>query len=340
MASRQKNRLLWQVPFLVLLIIGTILIIRQQQSTPYQHCRGTIFGTTYSIAYQHKENLQPEIEACMQAVDSALSMFNEKSIISSVNRNEPTRLNDMFLNVFKLAQQVSADTEGAFDITVGPLVNAWGFGYQNGELPNQHAVDSLRQFIGYQKVQYDGKTIHKDDPRIVLDCSAIAKGYGVDVVAQLLRDKGVENYLVEIGGEVATRGISDKRLPWKIGVTKPTDKPMSEQNELQTVLNVTDKCMATSGNYRNFYYKGGRKYAHTIDPKTGYPVQHNILSATVLADQCAVADAYATSFMVMGLEKAKKLLKKHPDLMAYLIYDEKGHNQVWYSPSLKEKMLK
>ena len=137
MDSKQKNRLLWQVPFLVLLIIGTILIIRQQQSTPYQHCRGTIFGTTYSIAYQHKENLQPEIEACMQAVDSALSMFNEKSIISSVNRNEPTRLNDMFLNVFKLAQQVSADTDGAFDITVGPLVNAWGFGFKNGELPNQ-----------------------------------------------------------------------------------------------------------------------------------------------------------------------------------------------------------
>ncbi|MBQ2583092.1 MAG: FAD:protein FMN transferase, partial [Erysipelotrichaceae bacterium] len=154
---------------------------------------------------------------------------------------------------------------------------------------------------------------------MMLDCSAIAKGYGVDVVAQLLRDKGVQNYLVEIGGEVATKGISDKRLPWKIGVTKPTDDSLAVGGELQTVLNVTDKCMATSGNYRNFYYKGGHKYAHTIDPKTGYPVQHSILSATVLADQCAKADAYATAFMVMGLERAKQLLEKHPELMVYFI---------------------
>ena len=162
----------------------------------------------------------------------------------------------------------------------------------------------------------------------------------MDVVARLLEEKGIDNYMVEIGGEVVTHGISEKRVPWKIGVTKPTDDPLLEGNELQTVLNVTDKAMATSGNYRNFYYKGKRKYAHTIDPKTGYPVQHNILSATVLTNTCMRADAYATSFMVMGFEGAKKVLERNPDLMAYLIYDDKGETKVWYSPSLQDKIAK
>jgi thiamine biosynthesis lipoprotein len=218
-------------------------------------------------------------------------------------------------------------------------VNAWGFGFKNEQMPDKHAVDSLRAIVGHQKVSYDGKKIVKKDPRITLDCSAIAKGYGVDVVARLLDKKDIKNYLVEIGGEVVTKGISEKRLPWKIGVTKPTDEPLADGGELQTVLNVTDKAMATSGNYRNFYYKGGRKYAHTIDPKTGHPVQHNILSATVLCNTCARADAYATAFMVMGLEKAQKVLERNPDLMAYFIYDKNGKNAVWYSPSLKNKIL-
>jgi thiamine biosynthesis lipoprotein len=154
----------------------------------------------------------------------------------------------------------------------------------------------------------------------------------------LLESKGITNFLVEIGGEIVTRGISEKRLPWKIGVTKPTNNPLNEGQELQTTLNVTDKAMATSGNYRNFYFKGNKKYAHTIDPKTGYPVQHNILSATVLSDHCMRADAYATAFMVMGFDEARKVLERNPDLMAYLIYDDNGQNKVWFSPSLKEKI--
>ena len=172
--------------------------------------------------------------------------------------------------------------------------------------------------------------------RSQLDFSAIAKGYGCDMVARMFDSLNISNYMVEIGGEVITKGISPKRLPWRIGVTKPTDDTLSlDGGELQTVLNVTDRAMATSGNYRNFYYQGGRKYAHTIDPRTGYPVQHNILSATVLADQCAVADAYATSFMVLGLDGTRRVLERHPELMAYLIYtDEQGELAVWYSPSL------
>ncbi len=342
----KRKRLLWQVPFLTLLIVGTVLIIRQQQNTPYQHNTGMIFGTTYNITYQYEDNLKSELEAKMLQVDSALSMFNEQSIISHINKGietiSDTEADEMFMDVFQLAQEVSVETQGAFDITVAPLVNAWGFGFKSGSMPGKHQVDSLKRFVGFQKVSSVKKgnqyLIQKADNHIMLDCSAIAKGYGVDVVAQLLKEKGITNYLVEIGGEVITCGISEKRLPWKIGVTKPTDDSLSIGNELQTVLNITDKAMATSGNYRNFYYKGGKKYAHTIDPKTGYPVQHNILSATVLCDQCAKADAYATSFMVLGMEGAKKVLEKHPELMAYLIYDDHGQNKVWYSPSLKDKI--
>ena len=328
----------WQLPFLAILIVGTILIIRQQHSMPYQKCSGLIFGTTYHVTYQYDEDLQTEVVAKLKEVDAALSMFNERSTISKINNNQAVKPGKMFLDVFQLAQQISQDTQGAFDITVAPLVNIWGFGFKHGQEPTKHAIDSLRQFVGYQKVSYDGKTIQKQDPRIMLDCSAIAKGYGTDVVARLMDEKGVKNYLVEIGGEVVTRGISEKRVPWKIGVTKPTDDSLHIGNELQTVLNVTDKAMATSGNYRNFYYKGGRKYAHTIDPKTGRPVQHNILSATVLCNQCAKADAYATAFMVMGLDKAREVLERNPDLMVYFIYDDKGQNKVWYSPSMKDKI--
>ena len=340
MTNNRNKRLLWQIPFLVLLIVGTVLIIRQQHNMPYQKCAGTIFGTTYHITYQYDEDLQPELEARMKEVDNALSMFNKESIISKVNNNQPVELNEMFVEVFQQAQKISEDTNGAFDITVAPLVNAWGFGFKNEQMPDKHAVDSLMAIVGYQKVSYDGKHIMKRDPRITLDCSAIAKGFGVDVVARLLEEKGIVNYMVEIGGEVVTHGISEKRVPWKIGVTKPTDDPLQEGNELQTVLNLTDKAMATSGNYRNFYYKGKRKYAHTIDPKTGYPVQHSILSATVLTNRCMRADAYATAFMVMGFEGAKKVLERNPDLMAYLIYDDHGKMGVWYSPSLKDKIAK
>ena len=328
----------WQIPFLVILIVGTILIIRQQHSMPYQQCSGVIFGTTYHVTYQYDEDLEAEVVDKLKEVDAALSMFNERSTISKINNNQAVEPEKMFLDVFQLAQQVSKDTHGAFDITVAPLVNLWGFGFKHAQEPTKHAIDSLRQFVGYQKVSYDGKTIQKQDPRIMLDCSAIAKGYGTDVVARLMDEKGVKNYLVEIGGEVVTRGISEKRVPWKIGVTKPTDDSLHIGNELQTVLNVTDKAMATSGNYRNFYYKGGRKYAHTINPKTGRPVQHNILSATVLCNLCAKADAYATAFMVMGLDKAREVLERNPDLMVYFIYDDKGQNKVWYSPSMKDKI--
>ena len=332
-----KKRLLWQIPFLVILIVGTIVIIRQQHTTPYQHDEGFIFGTIYHVTYQSDENYQKEIETELQKVDNSLSPFNKASIISHINRNENTKVNEMFEEVFQLAESISKETQGAFDITVAPLVNAWGFGFKKGITPDKQVIDSLRQLVGYQKVALVNGRVKKQNPNTMLDCSAIAKGYGTDVVARFLKSKGIENFMVEIGGEVVTHGNSEKRVPWRIGVNKPTDDSLNTSTELQTVLNVTDKAMATSGNYRNFYYKNGKKYAHTIDPKTGYPVQHNILSATVIANDCATADAYATSFMVLGLDGAQHILAKHPELLAYLIYsDDKGNNQVWYSPSMKK----
>ena len=318
----KNKKLLWQLPFLTLLIVGSILIIRHQQSTPYQKSQGFIFGTTYHITYQCDSNLSKSIKAELMKVDCSLSPFNEKSVITAINENQPVKPDDMFLDVYQLAMQVSKDTDGAFDITVAPLVNAWGFGFKNGIEPTRSLLDSLKQIVGYQKVSWENGRIHKQDPRIMLDCSAIAKGYGSDVVARFLRSRGVTNYMVEIGGEIVTKGVNERRVPWKIGVTKPSDDPLAESQELQTLLNLTDKALATSGNYRNFYYKDGKKYAHTIDPKTGYPIQHNILSATVIGQQCAVADAYATAFMVMGLDGAKKVLERHPELMAYFIYSD------------------
>lgn len=337
--EKSKKKLILQSAFLLFLIIGTFIIVRQQRTMPYQHDTGFVFGTIYNITYQSDRNLKAEIEAELKKVDGSLSTFNTSSIISRINRNEDVKVNGMFADVFGLAQKISAETDGAFDITVAPLVNVWGFGFKNDIQPTKHTLDSLKQITGYEKISLVGSKVIKKDKRIMLDCSAIAKGYGSDVVARYLRGKGIDNFMVEIGGEIVTRGINEKRLPWKIGVTRPTDDSLSTNKELQTILNVTNKAMATSGNYRNFYYKNGKKYAHTIDPKTGYPVQHNILSATVLADNCATADAYATAFMVLGLDKAKDILSRHPELMAYLIYsDNNGENAVWFSPSMKDKI--
>lgn len=324
---------------LLFLIAGTLFIARQQRRTPYQHDSGFVFGTVYNITYQCDRSLKSEIEAQLRKVDSSLSPFNSKSIISKINRNEDVEADKMFADVFTLAKQVSKETDGAFDITVAPLVNMWGFGFKNDTMPTKQKVDSLLCFVGYDKVSLKGKTVKKQDQRVMLDCSAIAKGYGCDVVAAYLRGCGIENYMVEIGGEVVVRGVNSKRVPWRIGVTKPTDDSLQTNKELQAVLNITNSAMATSGNYRNFYYKNGRKYAHTIDPKTGFPVQHSLLSATVIANNCATADAYATSFMALGVERAKAVLERHPELMAYFIYtDSNGKNAVWASPKLKNKL--
>lgn len=337
----RRKKLLWQLPLLVGLIVGTVIIISQQRNMPYQKDTGYVFGTVYNITYQSEENWQSEIEAELKKVDEEFSMFNKQSTVSKINRNEEVSLSDDFLEVYDLARQVNKSTGGACDITVAPLVNAWGFGFKGQQMPTAHEVDSLMRYVGMDKVRLTAaRRIAKEHPQVSLDFSAVAKGYGSDRVARFLRGKGITNYMVEIGGEIVASGVNGERRPWRIGVTKPTEDTLEVGQELQTVINITDIAMATSGNYRNFYYKGGKKYAHTIDPKTGYPVQHNILSATVLAKSCAMADAYATAFMVLGLEGTRQVLDKHPELMAYLIYNDKdGKYAVWYSPELRKKII-
>ena len=330
---------IWQIPFLLLLIIGTVVILKKQP--PFRTNEGMVFGTVYKITYQHADDLQNEIKQAMMEVDQSLSPYNPNSIITRINHNQDTTLNEHFTQVFELAQKISAETDGAFDITVAPLVNAWGFGFKNSIDIEPNVIDSLRQFIGYQKMKLEDGKIIKEDPRLMLDCSAIAKGYGVDRVARLLDKKGVNHYMVDIGGEVVVKGKNSRMKTWRIGINKPVEDSLSINQELQTILEVSGVGMATSGNYRKFYYKNGKRYAHTIDPRLGTPVQHNILSATVIAKDCVTADAYATAFMVMGLEKAKTLCEKHPELDAYFICSGEEENyEIYYTPGLEKFMIK
>lgn len=295
---------------------GLLLLVSCTEKAVFQKNSNLVFGTIYNITYQYADDLQAEIEAELQKVDGEFSMFNPQSTVARINGGDSTvERSAMFREIFELAKTVNKETNGAFDIHVAPLVNAWGFGFKHDQLPTPQQVDSLLKI------------------RDQMDFSAIAKGYGCDVVARLLRSHGIENFMVEIGGEVVLSGHNDKGQPWHIGVNKPVENP--EDGDLQTVLSITDCAIATSGNYRNFYYKDGQRYAHTIDPRTGYPVQHSLLSATVVAADCATADAYATSFMVLGLDSAQAVLNSHPELKAYLIYsDESGQMSVWRSETL------
>ena len=334
----QRN-LKWQLPFLVVLIVGTVLVLRKQ--APYQTDEGFVFGTMYKITYQSKENLKKEIEAELRKVDNSLSPFNKRSVITRINDNTDLSADSMLVYVYNMARSISEETQGAYDITVAPLVNAWGFGFKTQTFPDSAKIDSLRRIVGYRKIRLtpEGK-FEKRDPRVMLDCSSIAKGFGVDCVARLLESKGIRNFMVEIGGEVVVKGENPKMEKWRIGINRPVDDSLAVNQELQTVLEITDAGMATSGNYRNFYYKDGKKYAHTIDPRTGYPVQHNILSSTVIADNCAKADAYATAFMVLGLDSAKIICNAHPELDAYFIYEDKEGKLRTYSTEGMKKYMR
>lgn len=322
----------WHYPFLVFLIVATVIILAENKPE-YRTSQGAVFGTTYHITYNHNADLSTDITRVLKDVDNSLSTFNANSTISLVNKNMQVELDSMFLYVFHLAQHVAERTSGAFDITVAPAVNAWGFGFKNAETIDNDLIDSLKQIVGYQMVKEENGAIVKEDNRIMLDCSAIAKGFGCDVVAALFDSVGIADYMVEIGGEIVVKGLNSKGSDWRIGISKPTDDSLATKTELQTVLELSDRAMATSGNYRNFYYKDGKKYAHTINPATCRPVNHNLLSVTVLAENCAVADAYATAMMVLGLERSLELCKKLENVDAYFIYqDNEGVIQICTTP--------
>ena len=338
MTNSRRKQLSWQIPFLIFLVVGTVFIIRQKNHAPYRSFEGFVFGTVFHVTYQSEMSLDSVIMDAFEKVDHALSMFNAESTVSLINDNRPVPYDDpMFMDVAQLAFEVAKETDGDFDPTVAPLVNLWGFGYKQGQDPTDVAIDSVLSFVGYKRVQLlPHCKVVKDDSRICMDFSAIAKGYGCDAAAEVLRRHGANNFMIEIGGEIFVSGRSPKGTSWRIGVTKPSDDPEGENGELQHVLNITDQGIATSGNYRNFYYLDGKKVAHTIDPKTGRPVQHSLLSATVMAPTCAQADAYSTSFMVMGMEKAQQVLSRHPEMKAFFIYSAPdGELLTWKSEGLE-----
>jgi len=327
----------YHIAILTLLVLGTIFIARREHNMqgdlPFQTEEGTVFGTIYHIKYQYKETLHDSIIARLKDIDSSLSMFNPMSTVSCINRGENMKADSLITNVWNMSCSISQETDGAFDPTVAPLVNIWGFGYKKREIPDKNLIDSLRDLVGWQRISIHNGYFCKEDPRIVLDFSAIAKGFGVDYIATLFRSLGIQNFMVEIGGEIVAQGTNPKGEAWHIGINKPNDDSTGTNNDLQEVIEVHDGALATSGNYRNFYIQDGRKIGHTIDPKTGYPAQQSILSSTVKAPTCAMADGYATAFMVMGMERAQTFLKSHPQLQAYFIYaDENGQYQTWHTP--------
>ena len=307
---------------------------------PYHSIQGFTQGTTYRITYQHptESDLQGRIDSLLRRFDSSLSSYDPTSIISAINRNVPGVLTDsLFRTVFRESARVYQVTGGAFDITLAPVINAWGFGPGQKQEVDSAMVDSLLQFVGMEKVSLSGETLVKSDPAVQLNVNAIAQGYSVDVVSAYLEDLGCRNYMVEIGGEIRTHGVNDKGNFWRIGVDRPEYGNMVPGQQLQVIISMHNRSLATSGNYRKFYEKDGVMITHTIDPVTGYPKASSLLSVTILTDECITADAYATACMVMGLENGKKFVDGEKGVDAYFIFgDEFGAYQVWFTDGMKK----
>ncbi len=305
----------------------------------YDSFSGFVQGTTYSIIFQNDGNLNPltvktGVEELLHEFDMSLSLYEDSSIVSKINRNENVEIDSFFTEVFRKSEEITRLTNGCFDITVGPLVKAWGFGPDAMKNFSELKRDSLMKLVGMDKVKISGDRLVKANPDMVLDFNAIAQGFSVDVVCRHLDRLDVESYLVEIGGEVRVKG--DKGgVMWRIGIDKPVDYNFSPGGDLQAVISLKERSLATSGNYRKFFVEDGVKYSHTIDPVTGYPVRNNLLSATILAGDCATADAVATACMVMGLDKSISFLNEHPVFAGYLIYsDDTGEFRTWSSEGL------
>lgn len=301
----------------------------------YFHNEGKVFGTYYNIRYQASCDLKDSIQAALQAFDNSLSMFNPHSTLSAINANRDTVTDAAFEAMWQEAERVYRLSDGAFDITVAPLVKTFGFGRKSDRqsVINPSLIDSIRTFVGFDKVQLVNHKVIKSDPRVQLDGGAVAKGQACDMIAGMLQRQGCENYLVDIGGEVVAHGVNGKGENWHIGITKPNLNNEGAQEDLQEILAVNDIAMATSGNYRNYYYEDGERRSHTIDPRTGYPVQHSLLSATVVSSTCMRADALATSCMVLGAEKALDMIARTGDAACYLIVAEKDSLIVLTSPN-------
>ena len=338
MNSNQKKNIIYSV--VLLATLGATWLYRQSQDEEtnrlYLAIQGQTMGTAYSVKYedaQHR-NFKSGVDSLLEVFNQSLNHYLPDSEISQFNHGDSLHFTlPYFYPVLKRSQEVAQVTDGAFDPTVAPLVNAWGFGPEGGELPDSLAIDSLRQLVGFDKISFNRERVVKRHPGVQLNFSAVAKGYGVDVVAEYLRKKGVNNMMVEIGGEVVARGVNARGEVWRIGIDNP-----EQPGRMTVAITLDDQALATSGNYLNFYERDGQKYAHTIDPKTGYPVQHSVLSASVITRDCMTADAYATAFMVVGLEKIKDMVAKDPSLNAYIIYDDQGTLKTFATPGIEESI--
>ncbi|MEP7143057.1 MAG: FAD:protein FMN transferase [Ferruginibacter sp.] len=302
---------------------------------------GAAQGTSYNITYLAgpNSNYRGAFDSIFKKIDSSLSSYIPVSIISRINQNDTTVLvDDLFTDVFNKSIEVSQKTNGLFDITVAPIVNAWGFGFKKKEKITDTLIVSLLKWVGYKKLRLVGKKLVKEDPHVMLDFNAIAQGYTVDVLASFLESRGVNNYLVEVGGELRAKGKKENDSAWTVGIETPNEIP--NEVALKTTFKIHNESLATSGNYKKFYIEDGKKYTHILNPFTGYPAKNNLLSATVVAGNCMTADAYATAFMVMGPEKSKQFLAEHTDLglEVFLIYDDNGTMKTYSSKKMEENL--
>jgi thiamine biosynthesis lipoprotein len=314
--------------------------------------KGEAQGTTYSILYYSDHTIpKTNIDSILDVIDLAASIWVDSSVISQMNRSQDSLIiiddaTGYFVDNFNLSKEVYQNTNGAYNPTVGMLVNAWGFGFKNKEKMDSIKVDSLLQSVGFNDDQMwmhidnDQIWMHKTNPNTHLDFNGIAQGYSVDVLADYFLENGISDYMIEVGGELVAHGTKPDGSLWNIGIDIPSDKNM--ERNLAATVRLDNVAVATSGNYRKFYEVDGVRYAHTLNPKTGFPVQHSLLSATIIMDNCALADAYATAFMVMGFEAAKELVESNPELgiNAYFIYSgDQGEMQTYFSAGL-ENMIK
>ncbi|MGB3464750.1 MAG: FAD:protein FMN transferase [Cyclobacteriaceae bacterium] len=331
--------------FYVLLTACLVFSCEQpEKAAPvYKKVTGITMGVvTYNVTYRDTSNtdLYPLIDSLLDKLNTSLSTYIPESEISVLNAtNKLTYSSPFFEPMLRKSKEIYSITSGAFDPTVGPLVNLWGFGPEkDNDIPDSLTIAETMKTIGFDKVVYDEEQVTTQQG-VMLDFSAIAKGYAVDEVANLLQQKGITDYFVEIGGEVTCKGVNPKGQAWRTGIFDPrvTNDP---SRQLAAIVSLEDMAVATSGNYRNFYVKDGKKYAHTISPFTGYPVEHSLLSASVFANTCVVADAYATAFLVIGLEKAIQLTEANPALEAHLIYvDTDGNLASYSSGGIKDKII-
>lgn len=302
---------------------------------------GQTQGTYYAVTYFDAKgrNFQAEIDSILGAFDNSVSMWVPESIISRINQGDSlVQPDEWFTDIFRQSEKIAASTGGAFDFTVGPLVNAWGFGFKGKIKLDSAKVDSLKQFVDYRTVRLlDGKII-KDKKNIQFDFNAIAQGYAVDILGKFLASRGIKNYLVDIGGEVFGAGAKPGGQPWLVGIENPATDSLSERT-INTKVKLKDLALSTSGNYRKYYEVEGVRYSHTIDPKSGYPVSHTLLSVSVLAKDCATADGYATAFMVMGFDKAREFIEDEPDLEAFFIMDSGSWTFQTYATQGFEKII-